>query len=40
VKEETIMKKMMKAVGRFMYGNWYGAAVVFVAVASRFRVPL
>jgi len=28
------MKKMMMAVGRFMYGNWYGAVVVFVAVAS------
>ena len=28
------MKKMMKAVGRFMYGNWYGAVVVFVAVTS------
>ena len=28
------MKKMMKAVARFMYGNWYGAVVVFVAVAS------
>ena len=25
---------MMKAVTRFMYGNWYGAVVVFVAVAS------
>ena len=28
------MKKMMKAVGRFMYCTWYGAAVVFVAVAA------
>ncbi|MBE6383875.1 MAG: hypothetical protein E7049_12805, partial [Lentisphaerae bacterium] len=28
------MKKMMMAVGRFMYCTWYGAAVVFVAVAA------
>ena len=28
------MKKIMMAVARFMYGNWYGAVVVFVAVAS------
>ena len=28
------MKKMMKTVGRFMYCTWYGAAVVFVAVAA------
>ena len=28
------MKKMMKAVGRFVYGNWYGAVVVFVAVTA------
>ena len=28
------MKKRMKAVGRFMYCTWYGAAVVFVAVAA------
>ena len=28
------MKKMMLAFGRFMYGNWYGAVVVFVAVAA------
>ena len=28
------MKKMMMTVGRFMYCTWYGAAVVFVAVAA------
>ena len=28
------MKKMMKAVGWFMYCTWYGAVVVFVAVAA------
>ena len=28
------MNKMMKAVGRFVYGNWYGAVVVFVAVTA------
>ena len=28
------MKKIMMAVARFMYGNWYGAVVVFVAVAA------
>ena len=27
------MKKTMLEFGRFMYGNWYGAVVVFVAVA-------
>ncbi|MBQ6341300.1 MAG: hypothetical protein IJI36_19350 [Kiritimatiellae bacterium] len=28
------MKKLMMAVGWFMYCTWYGAAVVFVAVAA------
>ena len=28
------MKKTMLEFGRFMYGNWYGAVVVFVAVAA------
>ena len=28
------MKKIMMAVGRFMYYTWYGAVVVFVAVAA------
>ena len=27
------MKKMMMALGRFMYGTWYGAMVVYAAVA-------
>ena len=26
------MKKIWIAVGRFVYGTWYGAMVVFVAV--------
>ena len=28
------MKKTMLAFGRFVYGNWYGSVVVFVAVAA------
>ena len=31
---KAAMKKTMLAFGRFMYGNWYGAVVVFVAVAA------
>ena len=28
------MKKTMMAVGRFVYGTWHGAVVVFVAVVA------